>query len=161
MMIPVSHVSRTRGSDCALQTTSPCERLPCFLMVFFCGFPYGTEGAFSSYKRAAPLSVTKGTEGRNFGLRGRNRPFGRGGSLYTTTNLGGNLREKVLPPELRHSCLPSPSLRRHSLISPGQISASPGIFLQRVLFTVTEKPSLSEKTFMRRRSAPDPPALKW
>lgn len=65
--------------------------------------------------------------------------------------------EKTLPPDEKHSDFSV--INRHAEIFPGHISLSVGMNLQRELSNSTEKPNLSEKVFILRRSEPVPPAL--
>jgi hypothetical protein len=67
------------------------------------------------------------------------------------------LSEKVLPPEEKHPDFSV--INGHREILSGQISASLGMNLQRVLLKSTEKPYLSEKLFVLSKSEPEPPAL--
>ena len=71
----------------------------------------------------------------------------------------GNLTEKVLPPEDKHS--DRVFINEHSEILPGHSSVSSGMNRQRVLSNPTENPERSEKTLVRNRSEPVPPALNW
>jgi len=70
----------------------------------------------------------------------------------------GKRREKVLPPEDKHSSFPF--MKGHKDILPGHSSVSLRRCTHLLLEKSMEKLNLLERTLARSKSAPEPPALK-